>query len=106
MGTESGTVKAARKGYVAKAKERPQQFQEVVDKLRRDGPIQTYRAVMKKLDALSSLGYSCVGEITQVPDDVRSFALGETVACGGSSCCLHRRQHCLGWRIDCLKAGQ
>jgi len=57
-GTEASTVSAARKGYVGKAKERPQQVKQVVDTLKTLGPVQTYRAVMKKLDAYSPLGYS------------------------------------------------
>jgi hypothetical protein len=52
-GTEGSTVKAARKGYIGKAKERPQQVKQVVDTLKRQGIAQTYRAVMKKLDAYS-----------------------------------------------------
>ena len=55
-GTESSTVTAARKGLIGKAKERPQQVKQVVDTLRRQGPVQTYRAVMKKLDALKVQG--------------------------------------------------
>lgn len=46
-GTETSTVKAARKGYIGKAKERPQQIKQVLDTLKAQGPIQTYRAVMK-----------------------------------------------------------
>ena len=57
-GTEGSTVKAARKGYIGKAKERPQQVKQVIDTLMSQGPVQTYRAVMKKLDAYSPLGYS------------------------------------------------
>jgi len=49
-GTEGGTVKAARKGYIGKAKERPQQVKQVIDTLKTQGPVQTYRAVMKKHD--------------------------------------------------------
>ena len=62
-GTEGGTVKAARKGYIGKNRERPQQVKQVIDTLKNQGPVQTYRAVMKKLDAHSPLGYSCVGEV-------------------------------------------
>ena len=61
-GTEASTVRAARKGYIGKALERPQQFKQVIDTLKSHrAPMQTYRAVMKKLDAYSPLGYSCVG---------------------------------------------
>ncbi len=82
-GTEGSTVKAARKGYIGKAKERPQQVKQVIDTLKSQGPLQTYRAVMKKLDAYSPLGYSCVGEVIDVAEDVRDFHVGNLVACGG-----------------------
>jgi hypothetical protein len=37
-GTEGGTVKAARKGYIGKAMERPQQVKQVIDTLMSQGP--------------------------------------------------------------------
>ena len=86
-GTEGSTVKAARKGFIGKAKERPQQVKQVIDTLKSQGPVQTYRAVMKKLEALSPLGYSCAGEVIGVAPDVTSFAVGDLVACGGLSAC-------------------
>ena len=84
-GTEASTVSAARKGYVGKAKERPQQVKQVIDTLKTHGLVQTYRAVMKKLDAYSPLGYSCVGEVIDVGPDVSGFSVGDLVACGGLS---------------------
>ena len=82
-GTEGSTVKTARKGLIGKSKERPQQVKQVVDALKTQGPIQTYRAVMKKLDAYSPLGYSCVGEVIDVAVGVTEFSSGDFVACGG-----------------------
>lgn len=82
-GTEGGTVRTARKGFMGKAKERPQQVKQVLDVLRSQGPIQTYRAVMKKLDAYSPLGYSCAGEVIEVGDGGTEFHVGDRVACGG-----------------------
>lgn len=84
-GTEGSTVRAARKGYIGKAMERPQQVKQVIDTLKTQGPIQTYRAVMKKLDAYSPLGYSCVGEVIDVACDVDSIKVGDFVACGGQT---------------------
>ncbi len=84
-GTEGSTVKTARKGLIGKAKERPQQVKQVVDTLKAQGPVQTYRAVMKKLDAYSPLGYSCVGQIVDVAVDVTGYQVGDLVACGGLS---------------------
>lgn len=86
-GTEASTVKAARKGFIGKAKERPDQFRQVLESLRSKGPLQTYRAVMKKLEAHSPLGYSLVGEILQVADDIHDVRVGDVVACGGKSAC-------------------
>jgi len=69
-GTEGSTVKTARSGYIEKARERPQQLKQVIDTLRTQGITQTYRAVMKKLDAYSPLGYSSAGEVIDVAPDV------------------------------------
>ena len=82
-GTEGSTVKTARASLIAKAKERPQQMKQVLEVLMQQGPVQTYRAVMKKLDAWSPLGYSCVGEVIGVASDVSEFSIGDCVACGG-----------------------
>ena len=68
---------------LGKAKERPQQVKQVLDVLKSQGPLQTYRAVMKKLDAWSPLGYSGVGEVMGVAPDVMGFKTGDIVACGG-----------------------
>lgn len=88
-GTEGSTVKAARKSLIGKAKEKPQQVQQVLDSLRTKGITQTYRAVMKKLDAYSPLGYSCAGEIIDVADDVTDFKIGDFVACAGNQYAYH-----------------
>ena len=82
-GTEGSTVQSARKSLISKAKERPKQVKQVIDALKKQGPIQTYRAVMKKLDAYSPLGYSCSGEVIEVGEGVTEFKLGDKVACAG-----------------------
>ncbi len=87
LGTEASTVKTARKGYIGKAKERPQQVKKVIDSLGTQGPMQTYRAVMKKLDVYSSLGYSSAGQVIDVASDVADYSIGDLVACAGLSAC-------------------
>lgn len=82
-GTEGSTVKAARQNYFQKAKSRPQQVAQVMQVLKTQGIVQTYRTVMKKLEAYSPLGYSCAGEVIEVADDVKDFKVGDLVACGG-----------------------
>ena len=51
---------------VEKAKQRSEQVRQVVDTLRKQGVTQTYRAVMKKLEAYSPLGYSSAGTVVGV----------------------------------------
>ena len=82
-GTEGATVNTARKSLIGKAKERPQQVKQVIDTLKKQGPTQTYRAVMKKLDAYSPLGYSSAGIVIAVGAGVSEFAIGDKVACAG-----------------------
>ncbi|WP_191860166.1 bi-domain-containing oxidoreductase [Hanstruepera ponticola] len=88
-GTEGSTVQAARKSLLGKAKERPQQVKQVIDTFVKQGPIQTYRAVMKKLDAYSPLGYSCAGEVIEVGEGVTGFEIGDRVACAGAGYANH-----------------
>lgn len=88
-GTEGSTVQAARKSLIGKAKERPQQVKQVVDTFKKQGPVQTYRAVMKKLDAYSPLGYSSAGEIIEVGEGVTEFKVGDYVACAGAGYANH-----------------
>ncbi len=86
-GTEGSTVKTARGSLLAKAQERPQQVKQVFDTLMAQGFTQTYRAVMKKLDAYSSLGYSTAGEVVAITEGVQEFKVGDLVACAGLSAC-------------------
>jgi len=88
-GTEGSTVNAARKSLIGKAKERPQQVRQVLETLRQQGPTQTYRAVMKKLDAHSPLGYSSAGEVLEAGAAVRGLAVGDRVACAGAGYANH-----------------
>lgn len=88
-GTEGSTVSTARKSYLGKAKERPQQVKQVLDTLQQQGPIQTYRAVMKKLDSYSPLGYSSAGVVVEVGNSVRGFSIGDSVACAGAGYANH-----------------
>jgi predicted dehydrogenase/threonine dehydrogenase-like Zn-dependent dehydrogenase len=88
-GTEGSTVVAARKSLLGKAKERPQQVKQVIDTLKKQGPVQTFRAVMKKLDAYSPLGYSCAGEVIEVGEGVTEFEVGDKVACAGAGYANH-----------------
>lgn len=95
-GTEGSTVKTARASLLAKAKERPQQVKQVLEVLRKQGPVQTYRAVMKKLDAYSPLGYSSAGVVIEVGNSdftadghSNTLKVGDWVACAGAGYANH-----------------
>jgi len=88
-GTEGNTVISARKSLIGKAMEKPQQVKQVLEVLNQQGPIQTYRAVTKKLDAYSPLGYSCSGEVIDVSEDLSGFKNGDLVACAGGGYANH-----------------
>ena len=82
-GTEGSTVRAARMSYLGKAKERPGQIRNVLELMASQGPVAAYRAVMKKLDAYSPLGYSSAGAVLQVGKGIAEFKVGDRVACAG-----------------------
>jgi len=82
-GTEGGTAQSARKSLFGKAKEKPQQVRQVLEVISQQGPVQAYRAITKKLEAYSPLGYSSAGEVIGVGDNVAEFKVGDFVACAG-----------------------
>jgi len=86
-GTEGGKVLTARKGYIGKAKEKPEQVKQVLDSIKTEGLIPTYKKVMNKLDAPAPLGYSSAGEVIDVGKDINEFKIGDYVACGGAGAC-------------------
>ena len=51
--------------------------------LAQQGPVHTYRAVSKKLEAYSPLGYSSAGEVIAVGEGDTQFTTGDWVACAG-----------------------
>lgn len=84
-GTEGKTVKDARLGYIGKARARKDEVKKVINTARTAGVMQTYRMVMNKLEALSSLGYCCSGEVIEVAPDITDIKIGDWVACGGAT---------------------
>lgn len=88
-GTEASKVSTARKGYVGKAKEKPDQVKQVLDTLKKEGFSNTYRKVMNKLDAWAPLGYSCSGHVIEIGREVTGFKVGDKVACAGQDIANH-----------------
>jgi len=89
VGTEVMKLKNADLSYIQMAKKKPEQVKEVLNTLTQLGPVATYRKVMNKLDSLSPLGYSLVGEVIQTGKGADEFKIGEIVACGGAGYANH-----------------
>lgn len=89
VGTEVMKLKNADMSYLQMAKKKPEQVKEAINTLKQLGPMATYRKVMNKLDALSPLGYSLVGEVIETGKGVDEFKPGDIVACGGAGYANH-----------------
>ena len=88
-GTDKLAMSFARKSLVAKARSRPDLVDQVIRKVRQEGPLPTYRSAMNKLDAPQPLGYSSAGVVLAVAEDVEHFVPGDRVACAGAGYANH-----------------
>jgi predicted dehydrogenase/threonine dehydrogenase-like Zn-dependent dehydrogenase len=88
-GTEKLAMDFARSSMLGKARARPDLVRQVTRKLRQEGPLATYRAVLGRLDAPQPLGYSCAGVVEAVGETVTRFAPGDRVACAGAGFANH-----------------
>jgi predicted dehydrogenase/threonine dehydrogenase-like Zn-dependent dehydrogenase len=88
-GTERAGLDLARKSLLAKARARPDQVRQVVERARTDGLRSTVHQVRHRLDRLEPVGYSAAGEILAVGSGVRGLAPGQRVAVGGAGKASH-----------------
>lgn len=89
VGTEIMKLKNADLNYFQMARKKPEQLKDVLNSLTQMGPVATYRKVMNKLDSLSPLGYSLVGEVIEVGNDVDNINVGDIVSCAGAGYANH-----------------
>lgn len=82
-GTERMLVDFARGSYLKKAKQQPEKVKQAWDKVKSDGLIPTVKAIQTKLGDPMPLGYSNVGRVVEVGEDVRNFAIGDRVVSNG-----------------------
>lgn len=88
-GTERAKVETARKSLIGKARARPDQVRQVLEKAQRDGIRETMETVRLRLEQPMPLGYSSAGVVTSVGSRVRGLVPGDRVACGGADHAVH-----------------
>jgi predicted dehydrogenase len=88
-GTERSTLEVARMGLVAKARARPDQARQVIDRVRREGLRSTLALVRQRLDELGPLGYSVAGTVLAAGTEVEGFRPGDRVAGAGAGFANH-----------------
>ena len=88
-GTERTKVATGKQSLLGKARSRPDQVRQVIEKARRDGVTETVRAVRARLDQPSPLGYSAAGVVLETGARVTDLRPGDRVACGGGGYAVH-----------------
>lgn len=78
-GTERMLTKFSEANYLSKALQNPEKVKQVLDKARTDGIISSIEAVNSRLNEPMSLGYSNVGVISKLGENVKGFKIGERV---------------------------
>ena len=95
-GTERNTVSAARHSYIRTARARPDLVRRLIDSIKRDGILATYRKVQSKMGEPQALGYSSAGTVIAVaPGTDDLFRVGDRVACCGQNVASHAEVVCV-----------
>ena len=88
-GTERATMEAAKRSLLGKARDRPEQARQVLDRVLTEGPRSTYEFVRQRLDELGPLGYSAAGTVVEAGAEAVGFAAGDRVAIAGGGFANH-----------------
>lgn len=83
VGTERMLVEFGKAGWIEKARQQPDRVRMVLDKIKTDGLLPTFEAVMNKLDQPLPLGYCNVGEVLEVGSGVTGWEKGDRVVSNG-----------------------
>lgn len=82
-GTERSLLEFGRASLVNKARQQPDRVRQTLRMMGKEGVLGTMRAVSAKLGHPMPLGYSNVGQVLDVGEDVEGFRAGDRVVCNG-----------------------
>lgn len=82
-GTERMLIEFGKSNLISKAKQQPEKLAQVLSKMQTDGIKPTIEAVFRKLDTPLPLGYSNVGKVVAVGNNVEGFKIGDRVLSNG-----------------------
>jgi len=88
-GTERSTIEMAKASALGKARKRPELVKQVLDNVKREGVLQTWDKVQKRLSSPKALGYSSCGVVLKSLAQQKIFSPGDIVACGGQDYASH-----------------
>jgi predicted dehydrogenase/threonine dehydrogenase-like Zn-dependent dehydrogenase len=88
-GTEKMLIDLAQKSMIGKAQARPDLVKQVLDKVKKEGLVNTAKNVLSKMEKPMPLGYSAAGIITEVANDVTELQVGDRVAVAGAGYANH-----------------
>lgn len=82
-GTERMLVEFGKKGWLNKAKARPDLITKVIEKVVQEGPVAAWNSVSSRLEQPFPTGYSLAGVVIETGPDTGAFRVGDLVACAG-----------------------
>lgn len=82
-GTERMLVEFGKKGWLEKARARPDLAAKVLEKVIQEGPLAAWNAVAGRIEQPFPTGYSLAGVVIETGPDAGSFQVGDLVACAG-----------------------
>lgn len=86
-GTEKTTVAKAKSSLLQRARKQPEDVKLVLDFIRKEGIISTFKRIKNTLESYKPLGYSSAGEV--IESRCKEFQPGDLVACAGAGIANH-----------------
>ena len=88
-GTERTTVETAKASLIGKALKRPDLAKQVLENIKKEGFVNTFKKVKTRLETKRALGYSSSGIVVNSQSLNKDIRNGDRVACAGGGYAVH-----------------